>query len=112
MASGSATYVLVCDSVPADIYCFYSVVDIEVSRRRFLCLDCGIDTGKIHEHYFVHTTLWMLAVGSISGMLCIEHLEQRIGRRLIKSDFPLVTINDPKYGPKSQRLMERMNVRG
>jgi len=77
-------------------------------RRRFKCLDCGVDTGKIHEHYFVHAAIWLAAVGSIHGMLCIAHLELRLGRQLTPLDFPAVTINDVKYSPKSQRLMERM----
>ena len=78
------------------------------SRRKFLCLDCGVDTGRIHEHYFVNAELWLSAVGSLSGMLCVEHLEKRIGRRLVPKDFPEVTINSHKYEPKSARLMSRM----
>lgn len=81
-----------------------------MSRKRFLCLDCGVDTGKIKEHYFVRDEIWLPAVGSKQGMLCIEHLESRIGRRLIASDFPAVTINSPKYEAKSQRLMERLGL--
>lgn len=81
-----------------------------MSRRKFLCLDCGVDTGKIGEHYFIKTTLWIQAVGSIHGMLCIEHLEKRLGRMLVASDFECVSINDPKYSKKSQRLMNRMRL--
>lgn len=79
-----------------------------MSRKKFLCLDCGIDTGKIFEHYFIHTDLWMKAVGSNQGMLCVEHVEERLGRMLNKNDFPDVTINNPRYESKSQRLMNRM----
>lgn len=78
------------------------------SRKKFLCMDCGVDTGKIHEHYFVNTELWLKATGSIKGMLCIEHLESRIGRKLTPEDFPDVTINNPKFESKSQRLMSRL----
>ena len=80
-----------------------------MSRRKFLCLDCRQDTGKMHEHYFVNTDLWLSAVGSKNGMLCIADLEKRIGRKLVPSDFPKVTINNPRYEAKSTRLMERMN---
>jgi hypothetical protein len=73
-------------------------------------MDCGVDTGKIHEHYFIHTDLWLKATQSIKGMLCIEHLEKRLGRKLLKSDFAAVTINDPRYESKSARLMERLNA--
>lgn len=79
-----------------------------MSRRKFLCLDCRVDTGKIGEHYFVHTDLWMKAVGSKTGMLCIGCLEARINRQLTGDDFPDITINSPRYERKSQRLMERM----
>lgn len=80
-----------------------------MSRKRFICLDCGIDTGKIHEHYFVHTRVWLAAVDSSCGMLCISDLERRLGRLLTPEDFPDVSINDVRYSPKSQLLMDRMH---
>lgn len=79
-----------------------------MSRKKFLCLDCRIDTGRIHEHYFIETSLWLSAVGSIVGMLCIGCLETRLGRQLVANDFPDVTINNPRFEAKSQRLMSRM----
>ncbi len=79
-----------------------------MSRRKFLCLDCRIDTGRIHEHYFVNTDLWLSVVGSKTGMLCISCLEGRLGRKLVASDFPNVTINNPRFESKSARLMNRM----
>jgi hypothetical protein len=81
-----------------------------MSRKKFLCLDCDEDTGKMHEHYFVHTDLWLKAVGSKIGMLCVECLEKRIGRMLNSSDFPDVTINNPRFEAKSNRLLERMKA--
>jgi hypothetical protein len=78
------------------------------SRRKFRCVDCGIDTGKIHEHYFVHTSLWLQAMPSIHGMLCVEHLEKRLGRQLTQKDFTSASINSPQFEPKSQRLMQRL----
>lgn len=79
------------------------------SRRRFICLDCGKDTGRMHEHYFIHTWLWIRAVPTGDGMLCVGCLEARIGRRLTGIDFPPVTVNSPYYEPKSARLMSRLN---
>lgn len=61
------------------------------------------------EFYFVNTEIWMRAVGSQTGMLCLEHLEKRLGRPLFADDFPDVTINNPKYVPKSWKLWQRMN---
>ena len=81
-----------------------------MSRKKFLCLDCKVDTGKIGEHYFVDTDLWLSAVGSKVGMLCIGCLETRLQRKLTASDFPSISINSPRYEKKSQRLMERMNT--
>lgn len=43
-----------------------------------------------------------------ASMLCVCCLEMRLGRKLQPKDFPNVTINSPKYEPKSQRLMNRM----
>jgi len=81
------------------------------SRRRFLCVDCGVDTGKIHEYYFIHTQLWLSVMPSIKGMLCVADLEGRLGRKLTARDFTDATINNPRYEPKSQRLMERLTAR-
>lgn len=78
------------------------------SRRKWKCLDCGVDTGKIREHYFVTTDLWMSAVGSVRGMLCVQHLEERIGRALVPSDFPDVHINNPLLYEMSDRLRSRL----
>ena len=78
------------------------------SRRRFLCVDCRMDTGKIGEYYFIHTPLWLSVVGSKTGMLCVGCLEKRLGRKLRRNDFTNAWINDPRYGPKSQRLMSRL----
>lgn len=79
-----------------------------MSRRKFLCLDCRVDTGKIHEHYFIRTDVWLSVVESIVGMLCIGCLEQRLGRELTPDDFTDCSLNSPKYEPKSQRLMKRL----
>lgn len=80
------------------------------SRRKFLCEDCDVDTGKIYEHYFINTELWLQVMPSINGMLCIPCLEKRLGRQLTKTDFPPVWINNPKYEPKSHRLIERLSA--
>ena len=81
------------------------------SRQKFLCLDCGIDTGQANEFYFVHTKLWLQAVGSIKGMLCLGCLEKRLGRKLVASDFPDVSINSTKHGQKSLRLLARLTAK-
>lgn len=62
----------------------------------------------MNEHYFIHTETWFSVVGSIVGMLCVGCLENRLGRKLTPKDFPDVTINSPKHGNKSQRLLDRI----
>lgn len=79
-----------------------------MKRKKWLCLDCGIDTGHAKEHYFIDLTLWLSAVGSKQGMLCIGCLETRIGRELKAGDFTNAYINDPKRNSMSTRLLERI----
>lgn len=79
-----------------------------MSRRKFLCLDCGIDTGKALEHYFLHDEVWAKIHNSQKGMLCVLCAESRLGRELCADDFPPVTINDPKIAAMSDRLRERI----
>lgn len=78
------------------------------SRTKWLCLDCRVDTGKIGEHYFVNTALWLSVTKSKIGMLCIGCLEKRLGRRLNPGDFPDVYINKLTNGAKSMRLVDRL----
>lgn len=80
-----------------------------MNRKKWLCLDCKIDTGKITEHYFINTNLWMRLVGTNKGMLCIGCLEKRLGRKLIPYDFTNCYINKPKYNGMSERLLNRIS---
>lgn len=82
------------------------------SRRKFLCLDCGIDTGAIYEHYMLVDSIWYQIHDSKYGMLCIGCAEQRLGRQLTRSDFNQSYLNNPSTAPKSVRLIERMNAHG
>ncbi len=79
------------------------------TRRKWLCLDCQVDTGKLHEHYFVKNEVWFLVVDSNKGMLCVGCLEARLGRPLLSSDFTDAYINNPKFAPMSARLLARIN---
>lgn len=78
------------------------------SRKKWLCLDCQVDTGKIYEHYFVTLDLWLSAVGSKTGMLCIGCLEARLHRTLTASDFTDCHINNPRLYTMSDRLRRRL----
>jgi hypothetical protein len=79
-----------------------------VSRRRFVCLDCKMDTGKEREHYYLRLDVWLQAHNSKTGMLCIGCVETRLGRTLTPADFTEASINNPKVVPMSARLLSRI----
>lgn len=54
--------------------------------------------------------VWTKVHSSSFGMLCILHVEQRLGRRLTKVDFNDSHVNKHFPGKSfSQRLMERLS---
>ncbi len=74
----------------------------------FLCIDCRFDTFQI-EYYMVKNDVW--PIGTDDGMLCIDCLEKRIGRELIKDDFSDCLINlDPLYA-RSERLKSKLEMK-
>lgn len=75
-------------------------------RQRFACLDCGRDTGKLKEFYYINLDLWLSVVDSKNGMLCIKDLERRLGRELKACDFSNASIN--YTGDKSDLLRKRL----
>ena len=82
------------------------------ARKKFLCLDCNVDTGAIYEHYMLVDSTWYLIHDSNRGMLCIGCIEKRLGRQLNANDFNDSYLNNPTTAPKSARLMERMSNHG
>lgn len=78
------------------------------NRRKFKCLDCGIDTSRANELYMLVDNTWMLTGLGPEGMLCIEHVEARIGRELSSVDFNNSYLNNFRTNPKSMRLISRM----
>jgi hypothetical protein len=82
-----------------------------MSRNKFKCLDCKVDTGKIGEHYMLKDKVWLSVVSSKKGMLCISCLEVRLKRRLTYKDFNDSHINKIFSGKKfSNKLLQRMGV--
>lgn len=62
------------------------------------------------EHYMLIDETWSLTgLGSV-GMLCVEHVERRIGRELVASDFNDSYLNDPRTGMISLKLAHRMGL--
>lgn len=78
------------------------------SRTKWLCLSCGIDTGKAHEHYMLKDKVWELVHNSPNGMYCIGCFESKLGRELSRIDFNDSYINDPHFAPMSMRLFDRL----
>lgn len=80
-----------------------------MSRRKWLCLDCKVDTGKIGEHYMLIDVVWKKIHTSPAGMLCVSCAEKRLGRQLTRRDFNDSHVNRINPGQsKSQRLMSRL----
>jgi len=81
------------------------------SRKKFQCLDCKVDTGKLGEHYMLTDKTWYRVHGSNVGMLCIGCLENRLGRKLIKNDFNESHVNRVASGKFfSQRFINRLEL--
>jgi hypothetical protein len=62
-----------------------------VKRRRWHCLDCGLDTIKAGHYYMVADHVWA-ASGLLGdgGMLCLDCLQRRLGRELVLQDFTAI----------------------
>lgn len=77
------------------------------SKTKWICVDCPRDTK--HEHYFVNNEVWFgLAKMPECGMLCVQCLEKRIGRKLRADDFTNAHINDPKKNMMTDLLRSRI----
>jgi hypothetical protein len=76
-----------------------------MSRKKFLCLDCEVDTGKIGEHYMLRDDIWLSVVNSNKGMLCIKCLEKRLNRPLNSNDFINCHVNRQASGKIFSNLL-------
>lgn len=80
---------------------------MHTSKRKWICADCPRNTK--HEHYFVKSEVWFgEAKMPETGMLCVQCLENRIGRRLQPSDFTNAHINNPRKNMMSDLLRSRI----
>ena len=59
----------------------------EDEMENFICLDCGVNTDEIGEYYMLTSEVWKEAVPDLTGMLCINCVELRLGRQLWPEDF-------------------------
>lgn len=74
--------------------------------NKWKCLSCRNDTR--YEHFFLKDEIWFKVHNSKSGMMCINCIEIRLGRKLNKSDFTDCYINKLDYGSKSLVLLDRL----
>jgi hypothetical protein len=72
------------------------------NRSHYQCLDCAVDTALVGEYYQLTDEVWASLFqsrwpgkepGDAVGMLCIFHVEVRLGRELTPADFDTETMN-------------------
>ena len=86
-----------------------SYLEEEISMMyAFRCLGCGVDTLWLKEYYMIHKDIWLIANSDDDGMLCIGCVESRLGRELNACDFTDAPVNSLEFGPKSDRLLNRL----
>lgn len=62
-----------------------------INHKKFHCIDCNKDTWN--EYYMLYSKVWKKANPKNNGMLCIDCLESRLGRKLTKKDFTKAVVN-------------------
>jgi hypothetical protein len=75
------------------------------------CGDCDVNVAAGGERYMVRDEVW--PIHHDGGLQCIGCLEARIGRRLTPEDFTDCPYNDPDdpwFGPRGRRLLDRLGV--
>lgn len=71
----------------------------------FSCNDCGKDTSVAARDYFMVTHDLWAQHGVGSGLLCMDCMETRLGRKLVKSDILLCVLT--QYGnPYTKAILE------
>jgi hypothetical protein len=80
-----------------------------MSRRRdqFLCHDCHRDTWQLGHSYIVHDELWAAAgLPEYGGTyLCLDCIEDRLGRPLAVEDFRLTDADTAPYWGDCSRML-------
>src|SRR5436190_1793011 len=70
------------------------------------CADCGMETSGL-EYYILRDDVWTyIQRKGPAQFLCVQHAEERLGRRLKPRDFADVPAN--RIFEYSDRLLERM----
>lgn len=59
----------------------------------FLCFDCNVNTSESGDYYMVQEAVWRTARPEGTGMLCLDCLQKRLGRTLLRADFTECLVN-------------------
>lgn len=77
--------------------------------HEFDCVICDKNTIEMGEYYMVRDDVWFKATENWEGMLCIECLEDMLGRKLKPRDFTHCPLNDRwETCKRSDRLLDRL----
>jgi hypothetical protein len=83
--------------VTGQLELFGELADERAARLAPCCLGCGVDTVRIGDFYMLHDPVWLRANPGGAGMLCVDCVETRLGRRLEPGDFTTAPINNRLY---------------
>lgn len=75
-------------------------------RKSFICIGCKKDTWD--EYYMVYTRIWKKVNPKVKGMLCINCVETRLGRKLNKKDFTTAIVNSMRM-KRTPKLRNRLS---
>ena len=88
-----------------------SDVELDEGKNIWLCKDCKKCISCKGEYYMVTDEVWRQAQSDLSGMLCLNCLENRIGRSLTFEDFPDYPINRGAFTNMSRKFKKLVNLR-
>jgi hypothetical protein len=81
--------------------------------RNPICMDCGVNLDDHNEEIMLLDHVWLEAVPTERGMLCIGCIENRLGRKLQRDDFTRYSQSAADEGlPVSERLRSRLRRPG
>jgi hypothetical protein len=76
-------------------------------------MDCGVNLDDHNEEIMLLDHVWLEAVPTERGMLCIGCIENRLGRKLQRDDFTRYSQSAADEGlPVSERLRSRLRRPG
>lgn len=70
-------------------------------------MDCGKDTLESSEYFHLKDSIWRRINPLIIGMMCLECVEDRLGRPLCRADFSSAPVNG-RHAKSCPALAERL----